>query len=317
MAELVLRRLLSAIPVLLLVTLISASIMQLVPGDPALMIAGSNASDAEIQQVRRALGLDRSFGVRLLEWYGGMFRGDLGQSLLLNRSVTDAILERLPVTLALAGFALALTVAIGVPLGVIAALKANTVVDQIVLVVALIGVSVPNFWLGLMLIVSFGVWLDVLPAGGYTPFADSPMGWVRSLILPGISLALLQIGLLARITRATMLEVLRQDYVRTARAKGLPMRMVVGQHALRNVMVPVVTVIGISFGLLLSGSVVIETVYSIPGMGRLLATAIFSRDYPVIQGGLLVTATVLVLLNLAVDLLYAVIDPRVKHDGRS
>ncbi|MEZ5636127.1 MAG: ABC transporter permease [Burkholderiaceae bacterium] len=317
MAELVLRRLLSAIPVLLLVTLISASIMQLVPGDPALMIAGSNASDAEIQQVRRALGLDRSFGVRLLEWYGGMFRGDLGQSLLLNRSVTDAILERLPVTLALAGFALALTVAIGVPLGVIAALKANTVVDQVVLVVALIGVSVPNFWLGLMLIVSFGVWLDVLPAGGYTPFADSPMGWVRSLILPGISLALLQIGLLARITRATMLEVLRQDYVRTARAKGLPMRMVVGQHALRNVMVPVVTVIGISFGLLLSGSVVIETVYSIPGMGRLLATAIFSRDYPVIQGGLLVTATVLVLLNLAVDLLYAVIDPRVKHDGRS
>ncbi|MCW5629986.1 MAG: ABC transporter permease [Rhodoferax sp.] len=317
MADLVLRRLLSAIPVLLLVTLISASIMQLVPGDPALMIAGSNASDAEIQQVRRALGLDRSFGVRLLEWYGGMLRGDLGQSLLLNRSVTDAILERLPVTLALAGFALALTVAIGVPLGVIAALKANTVIDQIVLVVALIGVSVPNFWLGLMLIVSFGVWLDVLPAGGYTPFADSPMGWVRSLILPGISLALLQIGLLARITRATMLEVLRQDYVRTARAKGLPVRMVVGQHALRNVMVPVVTVIGISFGLLLSGSVVIETVYSIPGMGRLLATAIFSRDYPVIQGGLLVTATVLVLLNLAVDLLYAVIDPRVKHDGRS
>ncbi len=317
MAELILRRLLSAIPVLLLVTLISASIMQLVPGDPALVIAGTNASDAEVQQVRRALGLDRSFGVRLLEWYSGLLRGDLGQSLLLNRSVTDAILERLPVTLALAGFALALTVAIGVPIGVIAALKANTVIDQAVLVVALIGVSVPNFWLGLMLIVFFGVWFDVLPAGGYTPFADSPLQWVRSLILPGISLALLQIGLLARITRATMLEVLRQDYVRTARAKGLPLRMVVGQHALRNVMVPVVTVIGISFGLLLSGSVVIETVYSIPGMGRLLATAIFSRDYPVIQGGLLVTATVLVLLNLVVDLLYAVIDPRIKHDGRS
>ena len=317
MAELVLRRLLSAIPVLLLVTLISASIMQLVPGDPALVIAGANASDAEVQQVRRALGLDRSFGVRLLEWYSGLLRGDLGQSLLLNRSVTDAIVERLPVTLALAGFALALTVAIGVPIGIIAALKANTIVDQVVLVVALVGVSVPNFWLSLMLIVLFGVWLDVLPAGGYTPFADDPVGWARSLILPGISLAMLQIGLLARITRATRLEVLRQDYVRTARAKGLPRRMVVGQHALRNVLIPVVTVIGISFGLLLSGSVVIETVYSIPGMGRLLATAIFSRDYPVIQGGLLVTATVLVLLNLMVDLLYAVIDPRVKHDGRS
>lgn len=317
MAEFALRRLLSAIPVLFLVTLISASIMQLVPGDPALIIAGANASDAEVQQVRRALGLDRSFGVRLLEWYGGMLRGDLGQSMLLNRSVTDAIIERMPVTLALAGFALLLTVVIGVPLGVIAALKANTIVDQVVLVVALVGVSVPNFWLSLMLIVAFGVWWDLLPAGGYTPFVDSPLEWVRSLILPGISLALLQIGLLARITRATMLEVLRQDYVRTARAKGLPTRMVVGQHALRNVMVPVVTVIGISFGLLLSGSVVIETVYSIPGMGRLLATAIFSRDYPVIQGGLLVTATMLVLLNLAVDLLYALIDPRVKHDGRS
>ncbi|GDX58827.1 ABC di/oligopeptide transporter inner membrane subunit [Comamonadaceae bacterium] len=317
MAEFVLRRLLSAIPVLLLVTLIAASIMQLVPGDPAMVIAGSGASDAEVQQVRQALGLDRSFGVRLLEWYGGLLRGDLGQSLLLNRSVTTAIAERLPVTLALAGFALLLTIIIGVPAGIIAALKANTAIDQAVLMLALIGVSVPNFWLSLMLIVAFGVWLEVLPAGGYTPFADDPLGWVRCLILPGISLALLQIGLLARITRATMLEVLRQDYVRTARAKGLPIRMVVGQHALRNVLVPVVTVIGISFGLLLSGSVVIETVYSIPGLGRLLATAIFSRDYPVIQGGLLVTAAMLVLLNLAVDLLYAVIDPRIKHDGRS
>jgi peptide/nickel transport system permease protein len=317
MAEFALRRLLSAVPVLFLVTLIAASIMQLVPGDPAIIIAGQSASDAEVQQVRQALGLDRSFPVRLLDWYGGLLRGDLGQSLLLNRSVSDAILERAPVTLALAGFALLLTVAIGVPAGVIAALKANTWIDQAVLVVALIGVSVPNFWLSLMLIVAFGVWLDLLPAGGYTPFADDPVGWARSLVLPGISLALLQIGLLARITRATMLEVLRQDYVRTARAKGLPAWMVVGQHALRNVMVPVVTVIGISFGLLLSGSVVIETVYSIPGMGRLLASAIFSRDYPVIQGGLLVTATMLVLLNLGVDLLYALIDPRVKHDGRS
>jgi peptide/nickel transport system permease protein len=317
MAEFVLRRLLSAVPVLFLVTLIAASIMQLVPGDPAIIIAGQSASDAEVQQVRQALGLDRPFPLRLLDWYGGLLRGDLGQSLLLNRSVTEAILERAPVTLALAGFALMLTVLIGVPAGVIAALRANTWVDQAVLVIALIGVSVPNFWLSLMLIVAFGVWLDLLPAGGYTPFSDDPVGWARSLILPGISLALLQIGLLARITRATMLEVLRQDYVRTARAKGLPAWMVVGQHALRNVMVQVVTVTGISFGLLLSGSVVIETVYSIPGMGRLLASAIFSRDYPVIQGGLLVTATMLVLLNLGVDLLYALIDPRVKHDGRS
>ena len=178
---------------------------------------------------------------------------------------------------------------------------------------ALLGVSVPSFWLALMLIVLFSVILEWLPTGGYVPFADSPVDWFRSLLMPSLSLALLQIGLLARITRATMLEVLRQDYVRTARAKGLPRAMVIGKHALKNVMVPVVTVIGISFGLLLSGSIVIETVYSLPGIGRLVATSIFGRDYPVIQGTLLLTATMLVLLNLVVDLLYAALDPRVRY----
>ena len=316
MGEFVLRRLLAAIPVLLIVTLIAASIMQLVPGDPAAVIAGQGASDVEIAQIRAQLGLDRPFVVRLGEWYVGLARGDLGHSLMLNRSVGQAILERVPVTLALSGVALLLTVLIGVPAGVIAALRPNSWVDQVVLTLALIGVSVPNFWLSLMLIVLFGVIVDWLPTGGYVPFGDDPVQWARSLVLPSISLALLQIGLLARITRATMLEVLRNDYVRTARAKGLPRRMVVGKHALKNVMIPVVTVIGISFGLLLSGSVVIETVYSIPGMGRLLATAIFSRDYPVIQGGLLVTAATLVLLNLVVDLLYAFLDPRVTYDRR-
>lgn len=313
MGEFVARRLIAAVPVLFLVTLIAASIMQLVPGDPASVIAGQSASNFEIEQVRQQLGLDRPFHERVFNWYAGLLEGDLGRSILLQRPVTQAILERVPVTLTLAGFALFLTIAIGIPCGVIAALRANTWVDQAVLTFALIGVSVPNFWLSLMLIVLFGVMLDWLPAGGYVPLADDPADWARSLILPGVSLALLQIGLLARITRATMLETLRQDYVRTARAKGLPARLVVGKHALKNVMIPVVTVIGISFGLLLSGSVVIETVYSIPGMGRLLANAIFGRDYPLIQGGLLVTAATLVLLNLAVDLLYALIDPRVKY----
>ena len=316
MMQFIVRRLLIAVPVLLLVSLISASIMQLVPGDPAAVIAGASASDAEIAQVRKQLGLDQPFPVKLARWYSDLAHGDLGHSILLNRPVTQAIAERVPVTLALAGFALLLTVAIGVPAGVIAAMRANTWVDQAVLTLALVGVSIPNFWLSLMLIVLFGVMLDWLPAGGYVPFADDPVGWVRCLILPGISLALLQIGLLARITRATMLEVLQQDYIRTARAKGMPAFFVIGKHALKNVLVPVVTVIGISFGLLLSGSVVIETVYSIPGMGRLLANAIFGRDYPVIQGGLLLTAAVLVLLNLLVDVLYAVIDPRIKYDQR-
>lgn len=316
MLEFIARRLLVAIPVLLLVSLIAASIMQLVPGDPAALIAGQSASNLEIANIREQLGLNRPFIARLADWYAGLARGDLGNSILLNRPVTQAIVERIPVTLALAGFALLLTVGIGLPCGVMAAVHANTWVDQAVLTFALIGVSVPNFWLGLMLIVLFGVMLDWLPAGGYVPFADDPLGWVKCLILPGVSLALLQVGLLARITRATMLEVLQQDFIRTARAKGLPVVSVVGKHALKNVMVPVITVIGISFGLLLSGSVVIETVYSIPGMGRLLANAVFGRDYPLIQGGLLVTAAVLVLLNVVVDVLYAVVDPRVKYDRR-
>jgi peptide/nickel transport system permease protein len=316
MIQFILRRLLVALPVLLLVSLISASIMQLVPGDPAAVIAGQNASDVEIAQIREQLGLNRPFPVKLAAWYRDLARGDLGNSILLNRPVTQAIAERVPVTLALAGFALFLTVAIGLPCGIVAAVRANTWIDQAVLTLALVGVSVPNFWLSLMLIVLFGVMLDWLPAGGYIPFADDPVGWVRCLILPAFSLALLQIGLLARITRATMLEILQQDYIRTARAKGLSPFLVIGKHTLKNVMVPVVTVIGISFGLLLSGSVVIETVYSIPGMGRLLANAIFGRDYPMIQGGLLVTAAVLVLLNLVVDVLYAVIDPRIKYDER-
>ena len=311
-----LRRLLVAVPVLLLVSLISASLMQLVPGDPAAMIAGSSASDIEIAKIREQLGLNRPFISRLADWYAALAHGDLGNSILLNRPVTTAIAERVPVTLALAGFALVLTIAIGLPCGIIAAVRANTWIDQAVLTFALIGVSVPNFWLSLMLIVLFGVMLEWLPAGGYVPFADDPVQWLRCLILPALSLALLQVGLLARITRATMLEVLQQDYVRTARAKGLPALKVIGKHALKNVMVPVVTVIGISFGLLLSGSVVIETVYSIPGMGRLLANAIFGRDYPLIQGGLLLTAAVLVLLNLIVDVLYAVIDPRIRYDQR-
>jgi peptide/nickel transport system permease protein len=316
MIEFILKRLVAAVPVLLLVSLISASIMHLVPGDPAAVMAGQNATDAEIAQIREQLGLNRPFPVKLAGWYADLARGDLGNSILLNRPVLQAIGERVPVTLALGGFALFLTVAVGVPCGVVAAIKANTWVDQAVLTLALIGVSVPNFWLSLMLIVLFGVMLDWLPAGGYIPFADDPVGWVRCLILPAFSLALLQIGLLARITRATVLEILQQDYIRTARAKGLPALMVVGKHVLKNVLVPVVTVVGISFGLLLSGSVVIETVYSIPGMGRLLANAIFGRDYPMIQGGLLITAAVLVLLNLVVDVLYAVIDPRIQYDQR-
>ena len=214
----------------------------------------------------------------------------LFRSILLGRNVSTAIAERIPITLALALLSFLLTLAIGIPCGIIAALRANTWIDQAVMTVALIGVSLPNFWLGLMLIIFFSVILDLMPAGGYVSIAQGFWPWFKSLLLPALSLGLLQMGLLARITRSTMLEVLRQDYIRTARAKGLPAFKVVGKHALKNAMIPVITVIGIIFSLLLTGSVVIETVYSLPGLGRLLATSIFSRDYPVIQGGLLLTA---------------------------
>jgi len=311
----VIRRLLYVIPVLFIVSLISFSLMQLVPGDPAIVVAGLSASPAEVERVREQLGLNEPFHIQLVSWYANLLRGDLGTSFLLGRDVVEVTLERLPVSLSIAVYALALTLAFGIVLGVIAALRQNSWLDQAVMTLALIGVSLPNFWLGLMLVIVFAVQLGWLPTSGYVDFRVDPVGWLRATTLPAISLAMLQMGLLARITRSTMLEVLRQDYIRTARAKGLPEHVIVGKHALKNVMIPVVTVVGIIFSLLLSGSVVIETIFSIPGVGSLLGSAILRRDYPVIQGGLLLVATMLLLLNLLVDVLYAYFDPRVRYDG--
>lgn len=306
-------RLVSAVPVILLVTLISFLLMKLVPGDPAMIIAGLSATPAEVEHIRHQLGLDQPFWTQLWTWYGNLLQGDLGQSLLLGRSVTLSILERLPVTLSISFYALFLTLVAALTSGTLAALRQNTWVDQTMMTIALVGVSLPNFWLGLMLIILFAVWLGWLPSGGYVPFLDDPWGWLAAATLPAVSLAMLQMGLLARITRATMLEVLRQDYIRTAKAKGMPPWIVVGKHAFKNVMIPVVTVTGIIFSLLMGGSVVIETVYSIPGVGRLMASAILRRDYPVIQGGMLFVAAMLLLVNLVVDVLYAWFDPRVRY----
>jgi peptide/nickel transport system permease protein len=310
-----LRRILRAVPVLFLVTLVSFFIMQIVPGDPASIIAGLGATPQEVERVRHELGLDRPMLVQLVSWYQGMARGDLGDSILLGRSVSRAIVERLPVTLSLSLYALAVTLAVGITTGVFASLRPNTWLDQALMTGALLGVSLPSFWLGLMLIVLFAVKLDWFPSGGYVPLTESVWGWLRSTSLPAISLALLQIGLLARITRSTMLEVLGQDFVRTARTKGLSEAVVVGKHAFKNVMIPVLTIVGITLSLLLSGSVVIETVYSLPGVGRLLASAVLRRDYPVIQGGLLMVAAGLVCLNILVDVLYAWLDPRVRFEA--
>jgi peptide/nickel transport system permease protein len=311
---LTLRRLLSAIPVLFIVSLISFGLMRLIPGDPAAAIAGIAATPAQIEQLRRDLGLDEPLLMQLLHYYQGLLQGDFGKSLLLGKGVLAATMERLPVTIGLSLYALVLTLLIGVASGIIAALRQNTWVDQVAMMVAMLGISIPNFFLGLLMIIFFAVQLGWLPSGGYVPFSQDPIGWLRSTTMPAISLALLQAGLLARITRSGMLEVLRQDYVRTARAKGLPERQVILKHALANALIPIVTVVGIIISLLLSGAVVTEALFSLPGMGQLLTQAVLSRDYPMVQGGLLLVTTFLVLVNILVDVLYALIDPRVRYE---
>lgn len=244
--------------------------------------------------------------------YGRILHGNLGQSILLNRGVTSAIIERLPVTLSLTALALAFAVLLGVLAGVLAAMRHGEWTDQSIMVLALLGLSVPEFWLGLVLIFAFAVDLRWFPAGGYVPLGQSVMGWWRCMALPAFTLASVQVGFIARMTRSTMLEVLHQDFIRTADAKGLPWSVIVIRHGLPNALVPILTVIGIVAGGLLGGAVVIEQVFSLPGVGRLIIGAILSRDFPVIQGGLLFVAVIYLLINLIVDILYAVVDPRVR-----
>ncbi|MBV8912558.1 MAG: ABC transporter permease [Acetobacteraceae bacterium] len=314
MARYALVRLLQMIPLLLIVSLLSFGLIKLVPGDPAVVMGGATATASEIEAIRHNLGLDRPLYEQLWDYYRNLAHGDLGRSLLLGQPVRDALLERAPVTAAVAAHSMVLTLWLGVITGVAAALRHNRWVDQLVSFLALLGVSLPNFWLGLMLIVVFSVHLGWLPTGGYLGPAD-PVGFLRTATLPAVSLALLQIGLLTRVTRSAMLEELRQDYVRTARAKGLAERRVVGRHALTNAMVPVVTVIGLILSVLLSGSVIVETIFDVPGIGLLLGNAILRRDYPMIQGGLLFVAATLMVLNLLTDILYGVFDPRVREQG--
>jgi peptide/nickel transport system permease protein len=315
MGGIIVRRLASAVPILAIVSVITFAMIHLIPGDPAAAIAGLSATPDQIAHIRSDLGLDQPLMAQLVHWYGNMFRGDLGRSLLLGQPVVEATMQRLPVTLALSAYALVITLIIGLVSGIIAALRHNTWIDQVAMVVAMIGISLPNFYLGLLMIIFFAVDLRWLPTGGYIAFTDDPLGWLATSTMPAISLALLLAGLLARITRSTMLEVLRQDYIRTARAKGLPGRTVVVKHALANAMIPITTVIGIIVSLLISGSVVTETLFSIPGIGQLLTQAVLNRDYPMVQGGLLITTALLVLVNIAVDVAYALLDPRVRYDG--
>jgi peptide/nickel transport system permease protein len=315
MTGIIVSRLLSALPILVIVSLITFAMIHLIPGDPAAAIAGLSATPEQIANIRHDLGLDQPLMDQLVRWYTNLLHGDLGRSLLLGQPVLQATLFRLPVTIGLSLYALVITLVIGLVTGVLAALRQNTWVDQAAMMFAMIGISVPNFYLGLLMIILFAVDLGWLPSGGYIPLWSDPLGWLASMTMPAVSLALLLAGLLARITRSTMLEVLRQDYIRTARAKGLPRRSVVVKHALSNALIPIITVIGIIVSLLISGAVVTETLFSIPGIGQLLTSAVLNRDYPMVQGGLLIVTALLVLVNIGVDIVYAFLDPRVRYDG--
>ena len=313
MLRFLLQRLASAFLVLLMVSLCTFVLIWLVPGDVASQLADPGASTEELKRIRERLNLDQPWHIQLFSWYGNLLRGDLGQSFLLNRSVTDAILERLPVTLSLTLLALAIAVTLGVGAGIVAAVKHGSWADQSIMTLALIGLSIPDFWLGLVGIYVFAVALGWLPSGGFVPFSQDPIGWARSMALPAVTLGVTQVGLIARITRSSMLDVLGQDYVRTARAKGVPTFKVIVKHAFTNALIPVITVIGVIVGVLLGGAVVIEQVFSLPGVGRLIIGAVLRRDYPVIQGGLLLLAFIYVFVNIVVDLLYAYVDPRVRY----
>lgn len=307
-------RLLQAIPVILLVAVLTFVLMHMLPGDPAVVIAGPDASAQAVDRLRHQLGLDRPLPEQLVNWLANLARGDFGQSLMLNQGVFSAFVDRLPVTLSLALLAFAITIPVGVLLGITAAYYRNTWIDSAVMGVALIGVSIPSFWIAIISVIIFSVELRWLPSSGYVPLSQGFGPWLRALIQPAVILALFQVGYLARMTRSSMLDVLDQDFIRTARAKGLSEWATVGKHAFRNSLMSVVTVSGIILSLLIGGSVVIEQVFALPGIGRLVVQGIIARDYPLIQGTMLLLGFAFVIVNVLVDLGYTLVDPRVRYD---
>ncbi len=308
----IVRRLLSTVVVMAVVAFFVFSLLYLTPGDPAAVIAGDIATDDDIKRIRATLGLDEPFLVRFGSWVWGLLHGDLGTSIFTKLPVTHLIAQRIEPTVALTLCTLFVSVLVAVPLGVLAAWRAGSWIDRCVMAVSVLGFSVPVFVLAYALILTFSVNLGWLPVQGYRPIADGVWEWFRHLVLPSIALGTVYVALIARITRASMLDVLAQDYVRTAQAKGLSTNQVLGGHALKNAAIPIVTVIGIGIALLISGAIVTETVFAIPGIGRLTVDAILRRDYPIIQGMILIFSAVYVLINLLVDLSYTLFDPRVK-----
>ena len=296
-----------------IVALFVFSLLYIAPGDPAVVIAGDQASPADVERIRANLGLDQPFLVQFGSWVWRLLHFDLGTSIFTNLPVSAMIAQRIEPTLSLMMVTLVLTILIAVPLGVIAAWKAGTWIDRVIMAFAVFGFSVPVFVVGYILAYVFALKFDLLPVQGYTPIAQGFWPWLQNLILPAVALGCVYIALIARITRAAMLEVLQQDYIRTARAKGLGQGGILFIHALKNAAVPIVTVVGIGIALLIGGAVVTESVFAIPGLGRLTIDAILRRDYPVIQGIVLLFSFVYVLVNLLIDVTYTLVDPRIRY----
>ncbi len=308
-----LRRIAATIPVILVVAFFVFSLLYIAPGDPAAVIAGDQATPADVERIRESLGLDRPFLVRFADWLFSVAQGDLGNSIFTNLPVSHMIAQRIEPTVSLMALTLILSLSFAIPMGVIAAWKHGTIIDRTVMFLAVFGFSTPVFVIGYLLAYVFALKLDWLPVQGFTSISQGLGPFLRNLILPAVALGLVYMALIARITRATMLDVLSQDYVRTAKAKGVGQRGILFLHALKNAAVPIVTIVGIGFAVLIGGAVVTESVFAIPGLGRLTVDAILRRDYPVIQGVVLLFSFTYVVVNLIVDLLYTLFDPRIRY----
>jgi peptide/nickel transport system permease protein len=310
----VLRRLGVLVLTLLLISIIVFLVMRVIPGDPAQIILGTEANPEILAQVRERLGLDRPLLAQYLDWLRGLFTGDLGWSFHYDLPVASLIASRLLVTGPLAALALLVTIIIAIPLGIYAATHHNRPGDWGIMIFSQLGISIPEFWLGILLILLLAVYARWFPAGGFTGWGEGPLGALRSLLLPALALGFVRAAVITRMTRSSLLEVLGEEYVRTARGKGLAERVVIYKHALRNSLISVVTVLGLQLGGLLAGTIIIESVFYLPGMGRLVILAISQRDLPVVQGIVLFIAAVIILVNFLVDLLYGLLDPRIRYD---
>src|ERR1700677_2846244 len=313
MLSYIVRRILATIPVVLMVALFVFSLLYIAPGDPAAIIAGDQATPADVERIRASLGLDRPFLVRFFDWFWQVLHGDLGTSIFTNLPVSHMIAQRIEPTVSLMILTLILSLSTAIPMGVLAAWKHGTWIDRAVMGTAVFGFSTPVFVIGYVLAYIFALRLDWLPVQGFTSINQGLWPFLRNLILPSVALGLIYMALIARITRATMLDVLSQDYVRTAKAKGVEQKGILFVHALKNAAVPIVTIVGIGFATLIGGAVVTESVFAIPSLGRLTVDAILRRDYPVIQGVVLVFSFVYTLVNLLVDVTYTLVDPRIRY----